>query len=258
MVSRSRMEHALVARVRREHLHGLRMLLRCCSVPLCLGSLLCERGSREDLASEEAEAGVCGHEVRRSWLVDRRGSRPVLRSAADFTGCCAPEGVLAARGESFAEAAMSLLLSDDGLGLAQVLSASSSSSAEPDGRLRIEPAARGSAGHERHTQQAEGRERRQGQASQRAWARPRRAESGWGGGEGGSTQAGPVCGGRRYSWGEDGRDEGSSFLRLRLLTSPSVPGPSFARTLESGDLPDNRARQLLLDVCVVVLMTGWG
>lgn len=196
------MEHALVARVRREHLHALRMWLRCCSVPFCLFSLLCERGSRGVLASAGGEAGVCGHEVRRSWLVDRRGSRAVLRSAADFTDCCAPEGVLAARGDSFVEAAMSLLLSDDGLGLAQVLSASSSSSAEPDGRLRIEPAHRGSAGHERHKQQAaEGRERKQGQASQRAWARPRRAESDWGGGEGehpgpGRVRRQAVAGGR--------------------------------------------------------------
>lgn len=133
MTTRSRrIEHALVASVRKEHLHGPRRWPRRWSAAAWIVSLLGTQLSRVVLSSSGGvETAVCGHDVRCSWLDDLADSRLLLCSG-DFR-----DG-LALRAVSFAIVISPLFslfsLFPGMLAFAQ----SSSSSPEPEGRLLIE------------------------------------------------------------------------------------------------------------------------
>lgn len=135
IVKRSRREHALVARVRSEHLHGLRVcsrsLLRLCELVSAV-SLLSTWPSSVCFPAAEAGIVVVGHSARGSCA----GALPRLISLLGFRSCVLTD-CLAGRVISFA-AAISRLCSLLSAVLAIAGLEPSSSSPEPEGRLLIE------------------------------------------------------------------------------------------------------------------------
>jgi hypothetical protein len=132
MVRSSIIEQRLVASVKSEHLHGLRIcprLWRWCCAAASAASLLCTLLGSGLFSAVAEDSTFCGQGLRCSLAVDLRASLLVLRSGG-LRDC------LAARGVSFA-GVISLLFSAGRGGVAADTEASSSSP-EPDGRLLIE------------------------------------------------------------------------------------------------------------------------